>query len=156
MNCQWKVAKAKEAFYSKVNRSALRMPPAVQQQQGTSLQQGSMQVFYKNLVIPFWKCQNTEAPAKDPNVVDVDRGWAQHPTIRCYNCNKDGHMAKDCRAPRKIRMIQAQIKEVRDFLDEQKWQRKTAKRLNARRIFPMQSTENAPTEVEEQVSWTGH
>ena len=40
----------------------------------------------------------TNTTAKDPDTMDVDRKCN---TFNCYNCGKLGHIAKNCRAPKK-------------------------------------------------------
>ena len=40
----------------------------------------------------------TNTTAKDPDAMDVDRKCN---TFNCYNCRKPGHIAKNCRAPKK-------------------------------------------------------
>jgi hypothetical protein len=39
------------------------------------------------------------APAKDPNAMDVDGGRRR--SLRCYNCNKFGHISRNCPEPPK-------------------------------------------------------
>ena len=105
-DCQWRIAKAEEAFYGKVNQSALRNPPAQTQRQSSSSSALLRQTF-RNLLQPYWwqqQQQNQQASSsRDPNVMDVDRNQAQCPPIKCYNCNKEGHMAHDCKSQRSIR-----------------------------------------------------
>ena len=40
---------------------------------------------------------------KDSNAMDVDRTQEHRPPVKCYKCQKLGHMMKDCRAPFNIR-----------------------------------------------------
>ena len=43
--------------------------------------------------------QDYKLGQKDPNAMDVDRMQERRPPIKCYKCQKMGHMMKDCRAP---------------------------------------------------------
>ena len=40
--------------------------------------------------------QDTQMGQKDPNAMNVDRTQEQRPPIKCYKCQKMGHMMKDC------------------------------------------------------------
>ena len=48
-------------------------------------------------------CQDNRPGQKDPNAMDVDCTQERRPLIKCYKCQKMGHMMKDCRAPFNIR-----------------------------------------------------
>ena len=104
---QWRIAKAEEAFYGKVNQSAPRNPPA-QTQRASSSSAPPRQTF-RNPLQPYWRQQQQQQPqassSRDPNAMDVDRNRAQCPSIKCYNCNKEGHMAHDCKAQRSVRVM---------------------------------------------------
>ena len=69
--------------------------------------------------------------------MDVDRNWAQHPPIKCYNCNKEGHMAHDCKAQRSVRvMTQKEIQDACEYLDEQEAVVKDAAEIKKKEDFP--------------------
>ena len=48
-------------------------------------------------------CQDNRSGQKDPNAMDVDQTQQRRPPIKCYKCQKMGHMMKDCQAPFNIR-----------------------------------------------------
>src|SRR5258707_2830107 len=54
----------------------------------------------------------TPTPPRDPNAMDVDRTRTRRPFV-CYNCNGEGHMARDCKQPKKPRRVRA-IAEMSD------------------------------------------
>jgi hypothetical protein len=65
----------------------------------------------KPAVKPFWE-NNTQMQqqAKNPNTMDVDR--AKRPPIKCFKCNRPGHMARDCKSRLDVRnMTYEQIAE---------------------------------------------
>jgi len=83
MDCQWKVAKTKEAFCGKVN-GTVRKPPQYSQQgqgqgqgQASLLSQGNQQQFFRNQAPPqHGQHQNTGQPQCDSNMMDIDRNQA--------------------------------------------------------------------------------
>ena len=110
--------KAEEAFYSKVNQGgSVRKPP--QNQAGTSSEQNASRPSYNNSYGQ-GGCQNRNQTTrsatvhhqdyklgqKDPNAMDVDRMQERRPSIKCYKCQKLGHMMKDCKAPFNIRNME--------------------------------------------------
>ena len=111
---QWRITKAKEAFYSKANQSgSVRKLP--QNQAGTSGVWNDTQPLYNSYGQGGYQNRNqttrsATAPRqdyklgqKDPNAMDVDHTQERRPLIKCYKCQKMGHMMKDCRAPFNIR-----------------------------------------------------
>ena len=61
-------------------------------------------------------CQKYKPGQKDPNAMDVDRMQERRPSIKCYKCQKLGHMMKDCRS---LFNIQNMIyKELKDHFDQ--------------------------------------
>ena len=53
---------------------------------------------------------------KDPNAMDVDCTQEWRPPIKCYKCQKLGHMMKDCRALFNIRNMT--YEELCDHFDQ--------------------------------------
>ena len=135
---QWRIAKAEEAFYGKVNQSAPRNPPAQTQRTSSS---APLRQTFRNPLQPYWRQQQQQQPqassSRDPNAMDVDRNRAQRPPIKCYNCNKEGHMARDCKAQRSVRvMTQKEIRDAREYLDEQEAAAKDAEEIKKKEDFP--------------------
>jgi hypothetical protein len=49
--------------------------------------------------------------------MDVDRA-GKRPPIKCFNCGKLGHLARNCRSPRIIREVGTEEVEQKDFLEQ--------------------------------------
>ena len=149
MDRQWRVAKAEDAFYNKVNtpgtsvrknpqtnnygqlnseqmaphnnwswKPAPSFPPPQQQQQSTPLQ--------------------SSKPA-DPDAMNVDRNKQQRRApLKCYNCNGDGHFARDCKAQRRVRQLT--FEEAKDLYKQMDAARKDheeiAKKVKEQKDFP--------------------
>ena len=107
---QWRISKAEEAFYGKTNQSsAARKPP--QSQAGTPRVQNDSWSSYNSYGQEGYQnwnqqsgsvtvlCQDNRSGQKDPNAMDVDRMQECRPPVKCYKCQKMGHMMKDCMAP---------------------------------------------------------
>jgi len=146
MDHQWKVARTEESFYEKVNRSVRKLLQHGQQGQEQEQEQVSLsqqeyqQQFFRNQTPPqHGQRQNTGQPQHDLNVMDIDRNQAWRLPMKCFKCNGLGHMAKECWRNSDIRGMM--YKEMAEHF-EALWRKK---------IFPLQPSEDTPTEVEEQV-----
>ena len=70
-------------------------------------------------------------------MMDVDRSWAQCPPIKCYNCNKEGYMACDCKVQRSVRvMMQKEIRDAHKYLNKQEAAAKDATEIKKKEDFP--------------------
>ena len=124
---QWRITKAEEAFYGKANQSGSVRKP-LQNQAGTSSERNAPRSTYNNygqggyqnrsqpsgsVMAPH---QDNRSEQKDPNAMDVDRTQEWRPPIKCYKCQKLGHMMKDCRAPFNIRNMT--YEELQEHFDQ--------------------------------------
>jgi len=132
MDRQWKIAKTKETFYGKVNRTVRKPPQYGQQGQGygqekaSSSQQGYQQQFFRNQVPPqHGQHQNTGQPQRDPNAMDVDRNQARRPPLKCFKCNRLGHMARDCQRQLDVRGMT--YDQMAEYFEEMNAAQRTAK-----------------------------
>ena len=71
---------------------------------------------------------------KDPNAMDVDRTRQQMPPIKCFKCNKLGHMARDCKGRLDVRAMTHD--EMMDYFEEQLTARKDREELKKKQDFP--------------------
>ena len=126
VDCQWRVAKAEEAFYTKANSSSVKKdtdkPKETrpnQPRQGNSQYTKAWQPRTFQLAPQgAGSNQGNAAGQKDPNAMDVDRSnWGKRPPIKCYNCQGTGHMARDCRNERKVR--QMTYSEMKEYIEQQ-------------------------------------
>ena len=127
---QWWITKAEEAFYGKANQSGAARKPQ-QSQAGTSGVRNDSQQSYNNnygqggyqnrnqstglVTVPH---QDYRSGQKDPNAMEVDWTQEQRPPVKCYKCQKLGHMMKDCCAPFNIR--NTTYEELREHFDQAK------------------------------------
>jgi len=99
---QWRVAKAEEAFYGKANAAKkpsfqFTLPKQELAKEWKPWQPSQWQQGNRNQAQFNQQHQYTPPTPKDPNAMDVDRNRQQRPSIKCFKCNKMGHMAQDCK-----------------------------------------------------------
>ena len=123
-------------LYGKVNQSAPRKPSA---QQSLSSSLALPRQTFRNSLQPYWQQQQQQQQAslsQDPNMMDIDRSQVQRPPIKCYNCNKKGHMAWDGKSQRSIRvMTQKKIWDACKYLNEQEAVAKDATEIRKKEDF---------------------
>ena len=127
INRQWPISKAEEAFYGKTNQGGSVRKP-LQSQAGTLSERNAPRQSYNNYGQGGYQNRNqttgsATAPhqeyksgQKDPNAMDADQTQERRPPIKCYKCQKMGHMMKDCRAPFNIRNMT--YEELRDHFEQ--------------------------------------
>ena len=140
---QWRISKAEEAFYGKANQGgSVRKPP--QSQAGTSSERNAPRSTYNNYGQGGYQNrsqtsstrsataprQDNRSGQKDPNAMDVGRTQEQRPLIKCYKCQKLGHMMKDCCAPFNIRNMT--YEELRDHFDQAEAAKKDREAIRAK------------------------
>ena len=76
-------------------------------------------------------CQNTQSGQKDSNAIDVDCTQEQRPPIKCYKCQKLGHMMKDCRAPFNIQNMM--YEELHEHFDQAEVAKKDRGAISAKK-----------------------
>ena len=123
---QWRVAKAKEAFYNKANSSATKKEadkskearPNQPRQSNGQYQRAWQPRTFQLKPQATGNQQGNTVGQKDPNAMDIDRStWGKRPPIKCYNCQGTGHMARNCRNERKAR--QMMYAEMKDYIEQQ-------------------------------------
>ena len=63
-------------------------------------------------------CQDYKPGQKDPNAMEIDQTQECRPPMKCYKCQKLGHMMKDCRTSFNIRNMM--YKELHDHFEQAK------------------------------------
>ena len=127
---QWCITKAEEAFYGKANQSGAARKPQQSQAGMSGVQNDSRQSYNNNYGQGGYQNRNQSTGSamasrqdyrsgqKDPNAMEVDRTQEQRPPVKCYKCQKLGHMMKDCHAPFNIRNMT--YEELHDHFDQAK------------------------------------
>ena len=75
-------------------------------------------------------CQDNWSGQKDPNAMEVDRTQECRPPVKCYKCQKLGHMMKDCRAP--FNIWNMTYEELRDHFDQAEAAKKDREAIRAK------------------------
>ena len=61
-------------------------------------------------------CQDNRSGQKDSNTMEVDKIQGRRPPVKCYKCQKLGHMMKGCHAPFNIQNMT--YKELQNHFDQ--------------------------------------
>ena len=108
---QWRRAKKKAKYYSKMMQSAKVQPRDEQGRYNPKLLASN---------------ETAAAPAKAPDAMDVDKNQRcglpgdKRPPLICFKCRKPGHMARDCRQKLDVRNMTYNeiIAYVKDFSEK--------------------------------------
>ena len=137
MDRKWRVAKAEDAFYNKVNTPGMSVRKNPQTNNYGQLNSGQMAPqnnwsWKPSLTFPPQQQQQIPPPQSskptDPDAMNVDRNKQQRRApLKCYNCNGDGHFARDCKAQRRVRQLT--FKEVKDLYEQMDAARKDCEEI---------------------------
>ena len=147
MDRQWRVAKAEDAFYNKVNTpgmSVRKNPQTNNYGQSNSGQTAPRNNWSWKPALTFPPQQQQTPPPQsskptDPDAMNVDRNRQQRRApSKCYNCNHEGHFARDCQNPRRVRQLT--FEEVKDLYEQMdaawKDREEIAKKAKEAKNFP--------------------
>ena len=133
---------ALEAFYGKANQSGAARKPQQSQAGMSGIRNDTRQSYnsygqggYQNrnqtstgsATVP---CQDYRSGQKDPNAMEVDRTQERRPPVKCYKCQKLGHMMKDCRVPFNIRNMM--YEELHEHFDQAEAAKKDREAIKAK------------------------
>ena len=159
---QWRITKAEEAFYGKANQSGssrklllnqTEMPgvwndtwPSYNNSYGQGGYQNRGQTSSESATAPH---QDYRSGQKDFNAMDVDRTQEHRTPVKCYKCQKLGHMMKDCHAP--FNIWNMTYEELHDHFEQAEAAKKDRDAIRAksrrRRILPAWLSEGTFTEA---------
>ena len=139
---QWHIMKVEKAFYGRANQSR-SVRKSLQNQAGMPrVWNDSRPSYNNNMNRQGYQNRNQstgsataprqeyQSGQKDPNAMDVDRTQERRPPIKCYKCQKLGHMMKDCCAPFNIQNMT--YEELREHFDQAKAAKKDRDAIRAK------------------------